>query len=316
MEFETKPHINPIPTQRGLNTNPGFILDSTEIIGNDGYLIHTNNNNTLEYLNGIAIQVNGSQKQIINTDWYPSGVFIDNMTLTVNYTTKNNDSLELPENSRIITGKIFKRHPQTYKILSSTDINFLHQKELSNTLGVQPKNVQNNLLSNAILYFDPQYEYRLELYSESQLSPNQTITLDYIQLNYIDNLSYSNSYHNNISKDTIQIIEANDNLTINIGNDGYGEATLTTTTLDQPTTNNTLYNLFTTIQSININLKDPDNWYAQKKMPIYSITTQWTNNNTNTGKNIIIHVICNKTNNPHTLNGNYTIIGLSKNINI
>jgi hypothetical protein len=33
--------------------------------------------------------------------------------------------------------------------------------------------------------------------------------------------------------------------------------------------------------------------YAQKKMPIYSITTQWTNNNTNTGKNIIIHVTFN-----------------------
>ena len=317
-EFETnqKMSIQPTSTIRGINSNPCYILDSTEIIGTDAYMVHDDTDTQLAYMNGCAAQVNGPQKQIVKTEWFPSGVFTDQMTITVNYTTTNNDGSDLQENSRIFIGKIFKRHPRTHILLSTTDINFLHNTQLCNTVGIQPKNVQNNLLSNAILYFDSQYEYRLEIYTESQISTTQSIILDYIQLNYMNNLHHIHN-DNITSSDSVSIIEANNNLSINIGTDGYGETTLTTQNLDQNTTTNILYNLFTNIQSVNVTLKDPDDWYAQKKMPIYSITTRWENNtNFYGGQKIIIRVVTNKTNNPHTVTGSYIITGSTKHINI
>jgi hypothetical protein len=281
-------------------------------------MVHDDTDTTQKYMNGCAIQVNGPQKQIASTDWFPSGVFADHMTITLNYTALNNAGLELIENSRIFIGKIFKRHPKTHILLSTTDINFLHQPDISNTLGVIPKNVQNNHLSDAILYFDSQYEYRLELYTESQIQTQTSLILDYIQFNYIDGTSYSNSCHNSDQSDSVCTIEANNNLSINIGTDGYGETTLNTQNLDQNTnTKNILHNLFTKIQSVNVTLKDPDNWYSQKKMPLYSVTARWEDDTSfYGGQKIIIRVVTNKTNQAHTINGSYIIVGLSKHINI
>ena len=277
MTFEThrKMALQPTNTIRGINTNPTNIIDATDCIGQDGYMVHDDTDTNLAYLNGCALQVMGPQKQIAITDWFPSGVFADHVTITLNYTTNNNTEPELEENSRLFIDKIFKRHPRTHILLSTTDINFLHNPALCNSVGITPKNVQNNLLSNAILYFDSQYEYRLELYTESQISTHQAIILDYIQLNYISQ-NYLKNHNTFTSNEDISIIEANNNLTISIGPDGYGETSLTTQTLNQTnTTSNTINNLFTTIQAISVTLKDPENWYAQKKMPIYSVTTRW-----------------------------------------
>ena len=119
MTFETnhKLLVDPPKSLLGISTNPRFIIDASDI-GEMAY-DHDDTDTTLAYMNGCALQAIGPQKQIAITDWFPSGVFADYMTITLNYTTNNSTEPELEENSRLFKDKIFKRHPNPYTSLNN-----------------------------------------------------------------------------------------------------------------------------------------------------------------------------------------------------
>jgi hypothetical protein len=183
IERQTSEKVSTESSLLGVGGNPGYIIDSYQMKGPDGYLVY-DNAGSLDYLGGEAIKADGPGKKIVETQWFKSGTLRDSMLLSLVFWQSTLDGgTVIPSNVNILNGYIYKRNPKTQEIVKTTPINYVN-KGLSGDIGVTPRGSDFNYMATQWLQFDPKYEYKIELSTVHTLEPNQSVLVDYMYLQF------------------------------------------------------------------------------------------------------------------------------------
>lgn len=168
----------------GLPNNPGYIIDSTELKGPDGYTV-VEEGTLITYYGGSAVRADGPNKKIAETGWVPVGTLRDNMIISAVIKADALPGGVKPlENSASLRGYIIRRDPKTKVETMRSTIAFSYDYA-SYDVGTCAKATWGASHAIDFFNFNDKYEYKIELWTDEKLDPNQSLILDYIYFTYI-----------------------------------------------------------------------------------------------------------------------------------
>jgi len=179
---------------KGIGANPGLLIDSYEMKGKDGYIVYDDAFDTraeIGFIGGEAVRADGPGKKIIETPWLSAGTIRDNMVMFLSYETSTvGEATSIVSQTPILEGKIYKRNPKTKEIEKSTEIGYRSKETSQKNPGTPQTQTHIDSFATRYLNFTPQHEYKIELTTSSQLENGQSIIIDYLYFEYIQNMSF------------------------------------------------------------------------------------------------------------------------------
>ena len=145
----------------GLPNNPGFIIDSTELWGPDGYTV-TDEGTLNRFYGGSAVRADGPNKKIAETSWIPAGTLRDNMIISAILKSDSLNGSDKPASLEAqVRGYIIRRDPKTKNEVMRNPITFIYSG-VSEDVGVCARAGWGSCHSIDFFNFNDKYEYKIE----------------------------------------------------------------------------------------------------------------------------------------------------------
>lgn len=206
----------------GLPNNPGYIIDSTELKGPDGYTV-VEEGTLITYFGGSAVRADGPNKKIAETGWVQPGTLRDNMIISAVMKADALPGGVAPTgNAASLRGYIIRRDPKTKAEVMRNTIAFSYNTQAAD-IGTCAKASWGASHAIDFFNFNDKYEYKIELWTDEKLDPQQSLILDYIYFTYVGRVQWMGgrqpAYGSDPNTEPINVIEY---VTCSCSTDGSG----------------------------------------------------------------------------------------------